>query len=69
MEPDHSEEEMPQGAIQDNAIHRLKKIEDQVTGLRRMIEEPKYWVDILQQVAAVQGALTQVAKVVIGDRR
>lgn len=39
---------------------RLKRIEGQVRGIQRMIEEDKYCVDILTQVNAVRGALKQV---------
>ena len=44
------------------AVHnRLRRIEGQVRGLQRMVEEDDYCVDILTQVAAVQTALEQVA--------
>jgi DNA-binding FrmR family transcriptional regulator len=44
------------------AIHnRLRRIEGQVRGLQRMVDEDSYCVDILTQVAAVQTALEQVA--------
>jgi CsoR family transcriptional regulator, copper-sensing transcriptional repressor len=44
------------------AIHnRLRRIEGQVRGLQRMVEEDAYCIDILTQVAAVQTALEQVA--------
>jgi CsoR family transcriptional regulator, copper-sensing transcriptional repressor len=44
------------------AVHnRLRRIEGQVRGLQRMVEEDAYCVDILTQVAAVQTALEQVA--------
>ena len=44
------------------AIHnRLRRIEGQVRGLQRMVDEDAYYVDILTQVAAVQTALEQVA--------
>jgi DNA-binding FrmR family transcriptional regulator len=44
------------------AIHnRLRRIEGQVRGLQRMVDEDAYCVDILTQVAAVQTALEQVA--------
>ncbi|HYG57171.1 MAG TPA: metal-sensitive transcriptional regulator [Symbiobacteriaceae bacterium] len=39
---------------------RLKKIEGQVRGLQRMIEEDRYCVDVLVQVAAVKAALNKV---------
>ena len=45
-----------------HAIHnRLRRIEGQVRGLQRMVDEDAYCVDILTQVAAVQTALEQVA--------
>ena len=42
-------------------LNRLRRIEGQVRGLQRMVEEDAYCVDILTQVAAVQTALDQVA--------
>jgi DNA-binding FrmR family transcriptional regulator len=45
---------------------RLRRIEGQVQGLQRMIEAETYCVDILLQVAAVQGALEQVEKLLLG---
>ena len=40
------------------ALHnRLRRIEGQVRGLQRMVDEDAYCVDILTQVAAVQTAL------------
>ena len=52
---------------QTDVLRRLKKIEGQVAGLRRMVEEGKYCIDVLQQVAAVHGALTQASKIVISN--
>src|SRR5688500_10098721 len=44
------------------AVHnRLRRIEGQVRGLQRMVDEDAYCVDILTQVSAVQTALEQVA--------
>lgn len=39
---------------------RLKKIEGQVRGIQRMVDEDKYCVDILTQINAVRGALKKV---------
>lgn len=39
---------------------RLKRIEGQVRGIQRMIEEDKYCVDILTQISAIRGALKKV---------
>ncbi|MBP2018650.1 DNA-binding FrmR family transcriptional regulator [Symbiobacterium terraclitae] len=41
-------------------LDRLRKIEGQVRGLQRMVEEDRYCVDILNQVAAVEAALNKV---------
>lgn len=48
----------------DNVLQRLKRIEGQVRGLQRMVEEDEACVDILTQIAAVRAALAQVGKVV-----
>jgi DNA-binding FrmR family transcriptional regulator len=39
---------------------RLRRVEGQVRGIQRMIEEPRLCVDILQQLAAVDAALKRV---------
>ena len=46
---------------------RLRRIEGQVQGLQRMIAADAYCVDILLQVSAVQGALEQVQKLLLGS--
>lgn len=48
--------------IQDQARKRIRRIAGQVTGIERMIEEDRYCVDILLQVAAVRAALDGVGK-------
>jgi DNA-binding FrmR family transcriptional regulator len=45
----------------DNYIKRLRRIEGQIRGLQRMVEEDKYCIDILTQVAAATKALQSVA--------
>lgn len=49
------------------ALGRLRRIEGQVQGIQRMLEEDKYCVDILLQLAAVQGAVEQVQKLLLGE--
>lgn len=44
----------------DDLTRRLIKIEGQVRGIQRMIEQDRYCVDILTQVAAVRAALSRV---------
>jgi DNA-binding FrmR family transcriptional regulator len=41
-------------------LDRLNKIEGQIKGIRKMIEERRYCMDILPQIKAVHGALRQV---------
>jgi DNA-binding FrmR family transcriptional regulator len=52
-------------AVRNNALRRLSIIEGQVRGLRRMVEERKYCVDILTQISAIHEALRGVGKVVV----
>lgn len=47
------------------ALSRLRRIEGQVQGVQRMVDEDKYCVDILLQLSAIQGALEQVSKIVM----
>ncbi len=51
----------------DAALKRLKRLEGQIRGIARMVEEDRYCVDILTQVAAVRAALKGVEKLVIDD--
>ena len=45
----------------DDYLARLRRIEGQIRGLQRMVEEDKYCIDILSQVSAVTRALQSVA--------
>lgn len=49
----------------EEAKRRLKAIEGQVRGLHRMVEEDRYCVEILTQLAAVEEALHQVGKIIL----
>ena len=48
-------------AIKQQNLARLRRIEGQVGGLARMVEDDRYCVDILDQIAAVQKALRAVS--------
>jgi DNA-binding FrmR family transcriptional regulator len=48
--------------IKASNIKRLRRIEGQVRGLQRMVEEDRYCADIITQVASVQEALRGVAR-------
>ena len=45
----------------DDYLKRLRRIEGQVRGVARMIDEDKYCVDVVTQVAAIQAALDKVS--------
>jgi CsoR family transcriptional regulator, copper-sensing transcriptional repressor len=48
-------------AQQQNVVTRLNRIEGQVRGIRRMVQEPRLCVEILQQLAAAEAALGRVS--------
>src|SRR5205814_7079089 len=48
-------------ASKDQLLKRLRRIEGQVGGLQRMVDEERYCIDILTQIGAVQAALDKVA--------
>ncbi|MDN7124672.1 metal-sensitive transcriptional regulator [Pseudidiomarina terrestris] len=49
-------------ALKTNLAQRLKRIEGQVRGLQKLIENDTYCDDVLMQLASVQSALNGVAK-------
>lgn len=55
------------GETKDAMLARLRRIEGQVRGIARMVEEDKYCVDILDQIAAVNGALDKVGMRLLSD--
>jgi len=48
-------------------LKRLKRIEGQVRGLARMVEEDRYCIDIVTQIAAVRAALRKVEEEILRD--
>lgn len=48
-------------------LARLKRIEGQVRGLHRMVDEDVYCIDVLTQISAVQSALKGVALALLDD--
>ena len=48
-------------------VKRLNRVEGQVRGITRMVEEDRYCVDVLIQIAAVRSALDAVAKNLLGE--
>lgn len=49
----------------DKLITRLRRIEGQVRGLQKMIDEEKYCVEVLTQVSSVMAALQKVGVIVL----
>jgi DNA-binding FrmR family transcriptional regulator len=56
-----------QDATKASCRRRLNRIEGQVRGLLRMVEDDRYCIDIVTQLAAVQAALTRVKEEVLRD--
>ena len=48
-------------------LKRLGRIEGQVRGLSRMVEEDRYCIDIVTQIAAVRAALRKVEEAILRD--
>jgi DNA-binding FrmR family transcriptional regulator len=48
-------------------INRLNRIEGQIRGIRKMVEEDAYCVDILTQVSAAKCSLNSFSKVLLGN--
>jgi DNA-binding FrmR family transcriptional regulator len=50
-----------------SCLKRLKRIEGQVRGLQRMVEDDRYCIDVVTQVSAVRAALKRVEEEVLQD--
>jgi DNA-binding FrmR family transcriptional regulator len=48
-------------ASKEQLLNRLSRVEGQVRGVRKMVEEDRYCIDVLTQVNAVQAALDKIA--------
>jgi DNA-binding FrmR family transcriptional regulator len=48
-------------------LRRLRRIEGQVRGLQRMVDEDAYCIDVLTQISAATRALESVALELLGD--
>jgi DNA-binding FrmR family transcriptional regulator len=48
-------------ATKDQLQKRLRRIEGQVRGVQRMVEQDRYCIEVLTQIAAIQAALDKVA--------
>jgi DNA-binding FrmR family transcriptional regulator len=48
-------------ATKDQVRNRLRRIEGQVRGIEKMVDEDRYCIDVVTQISAVQAALDKVA--------
>ncbi len=48
-------------------LKRLRRIEGQVRGLARMVEDDRYCIDVVTQISAVQAALRRAEEEVLRD--
>ena len=51
----------------ESTFKRLNRIEGQVRGIGRMLEDERYCIDILQQVQAIKSALAKVEDAILKD--
>ena len=54
-------------ATKDQLQQRLRRVEGQVRGVERMVEEDRYCIDVLTQISAIQAALDKVALGLLDD--
>ena len=54
-------------ATKDQLLNRLRRVEGQVRGVERMVEEDRYCIDVLTQIAAIEAALDKVALGLLDD--
>ena len=48
-------------------LNRLRRIEGQVAGVARMVEDDRYCIDILTQMQAIKAALSKVEDAILAD--
>ena len=48
-------------------LNRLRRIEGQVRGVERMVEDDRYCIDVITQISAIQAALDKVALGLLDD--
>jgi CsoR family transcriptional regulator, copper-sensing transcriptional repressor len=54
-------------ATKPELLNRLARVEGQVRGVSRMVEEERYCIDVLTQIAAAQAALDKIALGLLND--
>jgi DNA-binding FrmR family transcriptional regulator len=51
----------------EEAAKRLKTVEGHIAGIRRMVDEDEYCIDVIRQIQAVHAALNKVNKIILED--
>lgn len=54
-------------ATKDQLLARLRRIEGQVRGVEKMVEDDRYCIDVLTQISAIQAAIDKVALGLMDD--
>jgi CsoR family transcriptional regulator, copper-sensing transcriptional repressor len=54
-------------AEKDEVLSRLRKVEGQIRGLQRMIEDDRYCIDVVTQISAASSGLRRVAVSLLAD--
>lgn len=54
-------------ASKDQLLKRLRRVEGQVRGVQRMVDEERYCIDVLTQISAIEAALDKVALGLLDD--
>ncbi len=68
MSPKREGHDVPgYSATKDDHLKRLRRVEGQVRGIAKMVEDDKYCIDILTQVSAATKALQSVALKLLDD--
>jgi DNA-binding FrmR family transcriptional regulator len=67
MAPNSAPETRGYSATKDQLRKRLARIEGQVRGVERMVEDDRYCIDVLTQISAIQAALDKVALGLLDD--
>ena len=67
MAPTTTSKKRGYSAAKDQLLNRLRRIEGQVRGVERMVDEERYCIDVVTQISAIQAALDKVALGLLDD--
>lgn len=56
-----------QAATKKSCLDRLRRVEGQVRGIAKMVEEDRYCIDVVTQIQAVRAAITRVETELLKD--